>query len=180
MSETMSEDPIVISEENRGKAQRGENVLLGTYTCSRCNEPIQHWYRFDRWARSTQHTSRCGFDDYKEHAECSQGRDKKAEDALVEEYYRIYYNVPARKAAEATRKAEAHAYALKHLKETQDRLDTHARCRVMAETIFALDHRVKPAEALERARVFVDYYDAEERSLREAHEYAEAQKARIE
>jgi hypothetical protein len=179
VSETLpAENPehpidILISEENREKAQRGEKVLLGMYTCSRCQEPIEHWYLFDRWCRSTKHTSKCGFDDYKEHDRNSQGRDAGAEYALVQEYRRIYAESPAKKAEEAARTS-------KYLAEAKAHLDVHARCRSMAETIFALDHRVKPAEAMERARVFLDYYDAEERSLREAYEYAEAQKARTE
>lgn len=164
----------MITEENRERALRGEKVLLGKYTRSRCKKSIEHWYLFDRWCRSTKHWDGCGFDDYKEHDRNSQGRDAGAEYALVEEYRRIYAESPAKKAEEAARKAEEAARTSKHLAEAKARLDAHMRCRSMAETIFALDHRVKPAEAMERARLFVDHFDAGARVLEEQHAYAEA------
>lgn len=167
----------MISEENRERALRGEKVLLGTYTCSRCGKPIEHWYNLERWCRSTKHTSRCGPDDYERHARFSQGRDEDAhaaEDALIGKYQRIHAESPARKAAEAARRAEEAASASQYLAEAKARLDAHMRCRSMAETIFALDHRVKPAEAMERARLFVDHFDAGARVLEEQHAYAEA------
>jgi hypothetical protein len=70
--------------------------------------------------------------------------------------------------------AEEAARTSEYLKEAKARLDAHMRCRSMAETIFALDHRVKPAEAMERARVFVDHFDAGARALEEQCAYAEA------
>ena len=168
----------MITEENREKASRGEEVLLGRYTCGDCGRSIEHWYVTSEYKRSLRHEKgpycHSERDDYRTALEeVADQRDSVGEGAACSEYQNLYAMGPIQQAYREERKKQEIARTAQNLAEDKAHLDKHTRCRSMAETIFALDHRIKPEEAMARARVFLDYYDTEEKQLRRCFERAE-------